>query len=112
MVLELAPIPACSTRSQQDLAAQLFPEGASVWGRWALFDATDRLALTTEVLAQEGEAQSETHGTVISEEGERHLRRSKDRVAEVVLELVRRMVAPDAPSRLACVYAYRELAAA
>jgi len=112
-VLDLRGLPALPSPSQGEMAKLLCPNGVSEWGAWALLDASDRLALTLDVLLEVQEASVlPGQGVLTSEHGARGLRRSKDRVAEAVAELVRRSVAPEAPSRLACLFGYRDPAAA
>jgi hypothetical protein len=112
-VLTLGSIAPFARESRQQQVAALLPGSAGIWGQSILLDTTWPLACTLEALVEKGHARFTDGGAfVVEPEGAEMLRRSKDRLVELVVELTRQIVAPDLPSRLACVYAFRDLAAA
>lgn len=93
----------------------LLPGGVSEWGQ-SMLDDDPPLVATVEALRNHNLARptnlnGET-GTFLNQEAQSLLRAGRTRIIEVVAEVVRQALAPQKPSRLACVYAYREQAMA
>jgi hypothetical protein len=93
----------------------LLPDGVSEWGQAMLHDAPPLVA-TIEALRNHGlsrplEVDGEW-GAFIDQNAQAALRGGRNRIIEAMAEVVRHGVAPDKPSRLACLYAYRDLALA
>ena len=93
----------------------LLPEGASEWGQ-AMLDDASPLVATIEALRNHGLSRpiqvDGEWGAFVDQNAQAALRAGRNRIIEATAEVVRRGVAPDKPSRLACLYAYRDLAMA
>lgn len=99
-----------ASAAQTEFARQLFPDGVSEWGLGLALDEETPLAVTIESLADRGLAVAqEGGGWLCGHPGARTLRAAKDRLGEVVAELVRQVAAPMKPSRYQSLFGYRDL---
>lgn len=101
--------PNLSTQRETDVARNLFPDGVSRWGA-SMLDAHPPLAITLQPLLESRLARASGDDEVLlTAAGATLLRAGKDRIIEFVAEIVRLGLTPDKPSRLAAVFAYRDV---
>jgi hypothetical protein len=89
------------------VARDLFPDGLSGWGLAMLLDETRPISLTLESVFERQLCAIDNGVYQCGQPAADALRASKDRMVEVILELVRRATCPDKPGRLQGVFAYR-----
>jgi len=99
------------TREHYQVLDSLFPSGRlTPWGEAMLTADPAALLLGPEILIAEGLARAVTSDRLdVSEAGRIAMGDSRNRVVELVFELVRRLAFPDKPSRMSAVFAYRTL---
>ena len=82
------------------------------WGEDKFLFTQPSLAITIEALVVRGFGTQTPAGFTISPDGAKVLRDGKDRLLEMIVELVRRLEFPDKPSRYTSVFAYATVDAA
>jgi hypothetical protein len=105
LVINRSPVPTLATPDETDLARCVFPDGITRWGEDKAVLTQPSLAVTIEALAAWGYATHTPAGFVVSADGAQVLRDGKNRLLEMIVELVRRLEFADKPSRYTSVYA-------
>jgi hypothetical protein len=88
----------------RDCIDGLFPDGVGTWGFAHLFESTGEELIYDDLIGAD-------HG-IHGEDRDRAIRRARNRVIELIAELVRVNWAPQRPSRLSSVFAYATIRAA
>jgi hypothetical protein len=112
LVIDRVPVPDMPTADETALARCVFPEGVTRWGENKFLFTQPSVAVTVEMLAAWKWAVLTPAGYLVNPTGAEALRDGKDRLLEMIVELVRRLEFPERPSRYTSVFAYATVAAA
>lgn len=112
LIIDRVPVPEMARDEETSLARCLFPEGVTQWGNDKFLFTQPSLAVTVEMLAAWRWAALTPAGYLVNPTGAAALREGKDRLLEMIVELVRRLEFPERPSRYASVFAYATVDAA
>lgn len=102
--LKTRPIPDSINEPVRNCFTDVFPDGVSTWGFAYLFESHGEGLVFDELSAAE-------HG-LEGEERTKAMRRARNRVIELIAELIRVHWAPERPSRLSSIFAYSKIEAA